>query len=855
MPAVTQTTPNFLGGVSRQNDDKKLINQVTECVNGYPDPTYGLLKRPGMEHVNVLKKANGDAFTKSELADAAWFFIDRDDAGSYIGAIKGSNIYVWTKDDGTWCTVTNNGASYLTGTKQSDYHFRSVQDVTVITNKTVTTAMQAVSTYVANSVGTVKLTTLTASQKYSVTIQGIKSEVEAQSTTTYDDFLVYNGNVNTNHHLVDAIHATITAQHGSNADFNGTWYLEAYPNSLVIKRTTGQTGSGTTNAIVTDYSTPVGTPLAFTLEGKGGVGNLSLEVFQDSVQNASDLPAESFDGHHVQINNTSSADDDYFLKYEALNDPASGKVKRGKGYWKEAVARDVSPGLNASTMPYQLENTGATTFTFNPISWTDRQVGDANTNPDPSFIGYTITSTFFYSNRFGVLSEDNIFFGAANDSFNFFVKSALAQTDADPIDLNVASVRPVVLNDVLPSPQGLLLFSARQQFQVYSASATTLTPKTTVIRAISNYEMDSRIPPVDVGTTTGFINTVPGYAKLFTLQLREIEQSPLVVDISKTVLEWIPDTIDNLSVSPQNSVLLMGDRDASYIYLYRFYNNGEQDLFQAWVKWELPATIQAVDIIDDDVIVVSQHEDEYTIGKIVLDQIPTGDVVATATSTTGNPCLDMATRPVKPHASVDAVVYDSTNDLTKIYVPYTPIDEKQAIMLLSVPTADVGTDSAIDADAGYYATAEERTESGTGYRYFEVKGNFTDYADGIVVGYGYDYEVTLPKFYYRPQPNVTDFTAALTVSRVKFSVGRTGAIRFKVKADGSNEWKNVEHTTDGDYYNADSNPVKAERQFIVPIHQRNTNFELKVTSDFPYPVSLVSMMWEGIYSPRFYRRA
>ena len=150
----------------------------------------------------MLKKANGDAFTKSELAGAAWFFIDRDDAGSYIGAIKGSNIYVWTKADGTFCTVTNNGASYLTGTKQSDYHFRSVQDVTVITNKTVTTAMQAPATYVANSVATVKLVALSAT-KYSVTIQGIKSEVEAQSTTTYDDFLVYDSsNINAPHHLV-----------------------------------------------------------------------------------------------------------------------------------------------------------------------------------------------------------------------------------------------------------------------------------------------------------------------------------------------------------------------------------------------------------------------------------------------------------------------------------------------------------------------------------------------------------------------------------------------------------------------------------------------------------------------------
>ena len=844
MPAITQTTPNFLGGVSRQNDDKKLSNQVTECINGYPDPTYGLLKRPGMEHINVLKKADGTAFSKTELADAAWFFIDRDEAGSYIGAIKGTDIYVWTKDDGTFCTVTNNGASYLTGTKQSDYHFRSVQDVTVITNKTVTTAMQSDATYVANSVACVNLNELSANV-YTLKLQGITISVEAQSNTTFDDFLVYNSaSVNTNHHLIDKIKDVIDAQHtANNSDFDGVWSVEAYTNSLVIKRTTG------TNAFVSDYTQPTGTPLAFTIEAKGGVGNVGIDVFQDSINDASDLPVESFDGHHVKVVNTNSTDDDYYLEFEAFDGT------RGKGYWKESVARDVSPGLDAATMPYQLEKTGATTFTFKQIPWKDRQVGDDISNAPPSFVGFKLTCSFFYANRFGVLSEDNVFFGVANDSFNFFVKSGLTQVDSDPVDLNVSSVRPVVLNDVLPSPQGLLLFSARQQFQVYAASANTLTPSTAVIRSLSSYEMSSTISPVDVGTTTAFVNTVPGYGKVFNLQLREIEQSPLVVDISKVVLEWIPDTVDSLAVSSQNSIIMLTDRDSSYMYLYRFYNNGERDLFQAWVKWQLVGKIQAADIIDDDVIVVSQQEDQYTLGKITLDQIPTGDVTATASGMTGNPCLDMATRPVKPHSSVDAVVYDEANDITKIYVPYTPVDDKEAVMFLAVPTADVGTDSAIDSDIGYYASAIERIETGTSYRYFEVKGKFTDYADGIIVGYGYDFEVTLPKFYYRPDETETDYTATLTISRAKFSVGRTGAIRFKLKADGSNEWKNVEHTTIGDTYSADTNPVKDERQFIVPIHQRNTNFELKVTSDFPYPVSLVSMMWEGNYSPRFYRRA
>ncbi len=223
MPAITQTIPNFLGGVSRQIDDKKLPNQVTECINGYPDPTYGLLKRPGMEHINVLKKADGTAFTKTELADAAWFFIDRDDAGSYVGAIKGSNIYVWTKEDGTFCTVTNNGSSYLTGTKQSDYHFRSVQDVTVITNKTVTTAMQAANSFVPKSQATLKLLSLAENDEFTVTIQNQSVTVTAQNNTTFDDMLLRvtspGSEIQNTHHLIDGIINLITTQQAaSNTD-------------------------------------------------------------------------------------------------------------------------------------------------------------------------------------------------------------------------------------------------------------------------------------------------------------------------------------------------------------------------------------------------------------------------------------------------------------------------------------------------------------------------------------------------------------------------------------------------------------------------------------------------------------
>jgi hypothetical protein len=798
-----------------------------------------------MEHINVLEKANGDVFTESELEDAVWFYIDRASAGSYVGCIKDTDIFIWTAGTGTFCTVTNNSASYLTGSTQKDYHFRSVQDVTVITNKTVSTAMQAAGTFVPNSVATLNLKAIVATYDYSVTIEDIKFSVTPQNSTTYDDMLLYNSSsINNSHHLVDAIKTGIEAQQAaSNAAFAGSWYLEGYTTSLVIKRTNGS------NQVLTNYSTPSGTPVGFNISAKGGITNSSLEAFQDSVTDISKLPVESFHHRNVQILNSASAEDDYYVKFIADDGT------RGRGYWQETVSRTASPGLNAATMPHQLANTGPTAFTFGPLTYTARQTGDDITSPIPSFIGFPIQSTFFYSNRFGMLSEDNVFFGTANDSFNFFVKSATTQVPSDPIDLNVASVRPVKLSEVLPSPQGLLLFSARQQFQVYASNSNILTPTTSVIKDLSNYEMNSDIAPVDVGTTAAFITKVPGYSKLFTMQLRDVDQGPLVVDISKIVLEWIPEGINSLTVSPQNSVIMLVDNSTSYLYLFRYFNDGEKDLFQAWTKWQLPGTIQTADIINDSVFVISQQENEYTLGKIILDEIPTGSSVAGATTITGNTCLDMATRPVKPTSSVNAVVYDSTNEVTKIYVPYTPFQNTKGVMLLTVPTADVGTTAVVDADSGFYLEATERTEIGTGYHYFEVKGDYSSYADGIVVGYNYDFETTLPKLYYKKDANTSDYTATLTISRVTFSVGRTGPLLFKVKADGSDEWKNVEYVTDANIYKADSSPITSEHLFTIPIHQRNTNFELKVTSNFPYPVSLVSMTWEGNYSPRFYRRA
>ena len=103
MAAVTQTIPNFLGGVSNQPDDKKLPGQVRQAINAYPDPTFGLQKRPGFKYMTQLASATtgGTAFDNNDLDTAKWFYVNRDADEKYFGCIVGNateadaTIHVW----------------------------------------------------------------------------------------------------------------------------------------------------------------------------------------------------------------------------------------------------------------------------------------------------------------------------------------------------------------------------------------------------------------------------------------------------------------------------------------------------------------------------------------------------------------------------------------------------------------------------------------------------------------------------------------------------------------------------------------------------------------------------------------
>jgi len=886
MASVTQRVPNYLGGVSKQPDDKKFPGQVREALNAYPDPTFGLQKRPGLKFLTVLKDGSGTAYDNTDLDNAKWFYIHRDNDEKYIGCIVGASsspygeVHVWNATTNVKSTITYSGSSrdYLTAISKTDYHVLTVQDTSIITNKQKTVAVQSNPTFNLKRNATLRLLGV----DYSAPYQTVLTIGGNDYTCTF---------TNTNSGTADTVLTGIKA-------------------AIDAKSITG--------LVVTKLNTSLEITHTgdFTLTVQGGIDGKQLSTYQDSVNNISDLPNESKHGRVIKIINTSSSLDDYYATFVA--DAGSGN---GQGHWEETLGHGMSPGLDAATMPHELVNTGTNAFTFRPVTWTARLVGDDSTNSHPSFNGEKIQQSFFYNNRLGFLSEDNVSMSQAGEFYNFYHITAQTVSSSDPVDLNCSSIRPAVLHGIIPVASGLILFSENQQFIMYAADGN-LSPQTAIIRGLSNYEMDTNIDPVDVGTNINFVSKTPAYTRVFGLTPRGEGQIPEVTNLGKVVDEYIPETVDNLIASPQNSFIALYGSALDTVYFYRTHAEGNQQVLQAWYSWKFPGNILDL-VVDSDVLysvvkVGSGSSARYNLLTSNLSATLEDEAMITSDGTKINPYMDFYCKATNglSGGSEKKVVFDSTNNYSKCYIPYADITTATPVIAISGDAA--GNYSTI-VQSGFTMKAERGSDSdGTFFKADNI--DLSGQATNVIVGYTFDYDITLPKTYFQLDKGIADYSAVLTISRMKFSVGRSSTLGFKltsnglrgqsydfsnltdgsrtefslpfdiqdkddikVSLDGTNttnftitdagvitmgsapaatvkmiayedNWYDIQPVQEANQYLADDVPMVDQAVYTLPIHQRTDNFLLRVFSDSPFPVSLTSMMWEGNYSPRYYRR-
>ena len=506
--------------------------------------------------------------------------------------------------------------------------------------------------------------------------------------------------------------------------------------------------------------------------------------------------------------------------------------------WQETVYPGSKYKFNANTMPHELVRTATDTFTFQPATWGERVSGipgQGGNSRQPSFIGNRLTNLFYHKNRLGFTSMDNVILGQPLDYLNFWRNSSLTTTDADPIDLTASSLRDVSLFAVQPMTQGLLLFSTREQFIMTAGQSGVLTPSTAAIRSISEYEMYTAIDPFLVDEQIFFTSQANNYTRVLSMSTRGENNNPQFIDVGKPVTTYIPTGINRGFGSNQNQFIALYDNTKNSIFFFRFFNRDGQNQLRSWFKWDFPGKVLGCFMEQDALFVAISANGEVYMNVQYINPNTQVPIIQTSQGQIySNPTLEYLQQPV-------SVTYDNTTKLSTI-TTFT-VDPNNAEWK---PVA-------IEVYSGGQANGAFWKLTKTSDTTYTVNADLSQIT-GLLFGFTYPFDMEIPKTYYR-NGGVADFTASLTIARLKFAMGKTGSVAFEVRPRGAADFRGVGEVDISNWYLLDSAPIDDERFFTVPVHQRNDNFDVRISSDSPYPVSLLSMSWEGQYSPRYYQRS
>ena len=580
---------------------------------------------------------------------------------------------------------------------------------------------------------------------------------------------------------------------------------------------------------------------AFTIQVVGGPGDTAMTAFQDTVPNVSDLPLQCRNGYKVRVVNSLDVDvDDMYVEFVT-----DGSATDGPGTWEESNGWGITYELDPLTLPHQLVRQADGSFAFDPITWEDRIIGDLETNPNPSFVGTTINNLFFYRNRLGFLSNDAVILSKAGDYFNFFATTALSVTNDDPIDINASSVKPVNLRFVRPVSVGLVLFSDTEQF-ILSTDSDILSPRTSKINGLSSYECDGDVEAAALGTSIAFVSKTPLYSRLYEITRVSTTEPPVMVDQTQYVPELVPATIDSMIASSALSLVSMGTVGSSTVYQYRFVQQGDQRGANTWYRWDLTGTLldQFFDI-STYYAVVANGNDVY-VQSYDLTQSSDEGFLTLPTGEKTDVCLDLWN--VNPYRT-----YDDDADTTRIFLPYDEVSGGTfSVVLLGRYIGASGALTSASVGAVLYPTVEGTA----GAYYVDINGDYR--GRDLIVGYTYDMELDLPKFFVTKtegQSASSDFTSDLIIHRIKVSTGLSGPVKYQINITGRPEWSNTIEAVAPYVYDLNNVNLSSDAIHTVPIYQRNENLSIKIIGDSPLPVTLLSLNWEGKYKTGFYTRS
>lgn len=566
MPVVSSSIPNMVNGVSQQPDSLRLTSQCALLENAYCSVVKGVRKRAPFRHLAQLFNTNG-------YDNAYLHTINRDSVERYTVVITNGDLKVFAID-GTPRTVNfPNGKGYLANANpEQGFVALTVADYTFIANKGITCAMAATVSATRNHDAMIYVRQGAYGCGYSVYINGVQQAAYTTSSTVATDIDTA--------HVAGQLAASLTTNIGAsyNVQVSGSViYLQ--------QKTAG---------------------VDFTLQTFDGLNNVGLVGVKDNIQRFSSLPSVAKDGFTVKVvGDSSGLYNGYYVKFVDSNSVSTS------GTWTESTGQNVKLGFDNTTLPWQLVRNAGGDFTFQPVSWANRMVGDDTSAPQPSFIGRTISDIFFHRNRLGFLSGENVIFSKAGAFFNLWPDTVTQVLDSDRIDIAVNHVKVSTLRAAAPFKDALMLFSDQTQFVLQGGDL--LSPRTVTVKPVTEFENSSfSAKPIYTGKVIYFgipRGSFTGLRELQTLPINDTIDAP---EVSSHVPQYIPSGVFKIAASSNVGILaILSSNERNAVYVYSYYWNGDQKLQSSWYKWVLDPgdVILNVDFIQTDLYAVIQRSD------------------------------------------------------------------------------------------------------------------------------------------------------------------------------------------------------------------------------------------------------
>jgi len=392
------------------------------------------------------------------------------------------------------------------------------------------------------------------------------------------------------------------------------------------------------------------------------LGNTVLFLLHREVDDFLSLPKTFYDGVVLKVaaDAGTGEDADYYVRFDATAPNSDGF---GVGTWVEAMAPDIELGFEDATMPHTLmlkvdDDVGTVTgtpfrshFTFGPETWEDRQIGDDESNPFPSFVSTDeelryIENIFIAYNRLGFLSGDSIVMSELNQFFNFWRTTVRSLPDGDLIDVRPSSTSVGVLSSVVMTGGSIFTKTDREFYEVEGdpfVSANQIS-----IRPALRLRSDANVEPLSIDNRILVADSSGSYVKVRELVPRQGTLGFEPIDVSKQVDGYIDGEVDLLFASDRLNMMGIIPRvtaageNSPTAFMRSFFWDGAELLQSSWWKLQLDdgCALRFAHFIRDNLYIVVERNGSTFLERVNLnvsdlqdDEFPLGVDGQTAGST------------------------------------------------------------------------------------------------------------------------------------------------------------------------------------------------------------------------------